>query len=222
MNTDDILAEFEASGSERLRAQNARHGVDQPQFGVKMGDIRAMAKRIKKNHPLAIDLWSSGYFEGQMLALLILNPCELTVEDMDGMVQSIRSPQVADWFGTNVSKKHPDKEQARQIWMVSDHSWALRAGWSLTAERIAKDADGLNLEALLERIATEMPTASPQVQWMMNTALAFVGIHHAALREQAVTLGERMGIYRDYPTPKGCTSPFAPIWIAEMVRRQAV
>ena len=222
MNTDDILAEFEASGSERLRAQNARHGVDQPQFGVKMGDIRAMAKRIKKNHPLAIDLWSSGYFESQMLALLILNPRELTVEDMDGMVQSIRSPQVADWFGTNVSKKHPDKEQARQIWMVSDHSWALRAGWSLTAERIAKDADGLNLEALLERIATEMPTASPQVQWMMNTALAFVGIHHAALREQAVTLGERMGIYRDYPTPKGCTSPFAPIWIAEMVRRQAV
>ena len=222
MNTDDILAEFEASGSERLRAQNARHGVDQPQFGVKMGDIRAMAKRIKKNHPLAIDLWSSGYFEGQMLALLILNPCELTVEDMDGMVQSIRSPQVADWFGTNVSKKHPDKEQARQIWMVSDHSWALRAGWSLTAERVAKDADGLNLEALLERIATEMPTASPQVQWMMNTTLAFIGIHHAALREQAVTLGERMGIYRDYPTPKGCTSPFAPIWIAEMVRRQAV
>jgi len=222
MNTDDILAEFEAACSERLRAQNARHGVDQPQFGVKMGDIRAMAKRIKKNHPLAIDLWSSGYFEGQMLALLILNPCELTVEDMDGMVQSIRSPQVADWFGTNVSKKHPDKEQARQIWMVSDHSWALRAGWSLTAERIAKDADGLNLEALLERIATEMPTASPQVQWMMNTALAFIGIHHAALREQAVTLGERMGIYRDYPTPKGCTSPFAPIWIAEMVRRQAV
>jgi len=222
MNTDDILAEFEAAGSERLRAQNARHGVDQPQFGVKMGDIRAMAKRIKKNHPLAIDLWSSGYFEGQMLALLILNPCELTVEDMDGMVQSIRSPQVADWFGTNVSKNHPDKEQARQIWMVSDHSWALRAGWSLTAERIAKDADGLNLEALLERIATEMPTASPQVQWMMNTTLAFIGIHHAALREQAVTLGERMGIYRDYPTPKGCTSPFAPIWIAEMVRQQAV
>ena len=222
MNTDDILAEFEAACSEQLRAQNARHGVDQPQFGVKMGDIRAMAKRIKKNHPLAIDLWSSGYFESQMLALLILNPRELTVEDMDGMVQSIRSPQVADWFGTNVSKKHPDKEQARQIWMVSDHSWALRAGWSLTAERIAKDADGLNLEALLERIATEMPTASPHVQWMMNTALAFVGIHHAALREQAVTLGERMGIYRDYPTPKGCTSPFAPIWIAEMVRRQAV
>ena len=222
MNTDDILAEFEASGSERLRAQNARHGVDQRQFGVKMGDIRAMAKRIKKNHPSAMDLWSRGYFESQMLALLILNPRELTVEDMDGMVQSIRSPQVADWFGTNVSKKHPDKEQARQIWMVSDHSWALRAGWSLTAERIAKDADGLNLEALLERIATEMPTASPQVQWMMNTALAFIGIHHAALREQAVTLGERMGIYRDYPTPKGCTSPFAPIWIAEMVRRQAV
>lgn len=222
MTAADILAEFEAAGSDRLRAQNARHGVDQPQYGVKMGDIRAMAKRVKTNHPLAMELWASGNFEGQMLALLTLKVRELTVADMDRMVRSIRSSQVADWFGTNVSKKHPDKEQARQLWMASDHPWALRAGWSLTAERIAKDPEGLDLAALLDRIAAEMPTAPAQAQWTMNTALAFIGIHHPTLRERALKLGEQMGIYRDYPTPKGCTSPFAPLWIGEMVKRQTV
>jgi hypothetical protein len=54
----------------------------------------------------------------------------------------------------------------------------------------------------------------------MNTALANIGINHPALRERALEIGERLGIYRNYPTPKGCTSPFAPLWINEMVRRQ--
>lgn len=47
-----------------------------------------------------------------------------------------------------------------------------------------------------------------------------IGIHFPELRERAIAIGERLGIYRDYPVSKGCTSPFAPIWINEMVRRQ--
>jgi 3-methyladenine DNA glycosylase AlkD len=54
----------------------------------------------------------------------------------------------------------------------------------------------------------------------MNSCLASIGIHHAAHRERALAIGEKLGVYRDYPTPKGCTSPLAPLWIAEMVRRQ--
>jgi 3-methyladenine DNA glycosylase AlkD len=54
----------------------------------------------------------------------------------------------------------------------------------------------------------------------MNNTLAAIGIHHPAQRARALEIGERLGVYRDYPTPPGCTSPFAPIWIGEMVRRE--
>jgi hypothetical protein len=54
----------------------------------------------------------------------------------------------------------------------------------------------------------------------MNFCLAGIGIHFPGLRNRAIAIGERLGIYRDYPVSKGCTSPFAPIWINEMVRRQ--
>jgi 3-methyladenine DNA glycosylase AlkD len=47
------------------------------------------------------------------------------------------------------------------------------------------------------------------------------GIHFPDHRKRAIAIGEKLGIYRDYPVPKGCTSPFAPIWINEMVRRQS-
>lgn len=66
----------------------------------------------------------------------------------------------------------------------------------------------------------EMGTAAPEAQWTMNSCLAEIGIHFAKHRKRAIAIGEKLGIYRDYPCSKGCTSPFAPIWINEMVRRQ--
>ena len=53
-----------------------------------------------------------------------------------------------------------------------------------------------------------------------NGALAEIGIHFPKHRKRALAIGEKLGVFRDYPTSKGCTSPFAPIWINEMVRRQ--
>ena len=105
--------------------------------------------------------------------------------------------------------------------MVSDHAMAARAGWSMTAERLAKKPTGLDLVALLDRIEAEMATAEAEPQWTMNTTLAMIGIHHPMHRARALAIGERLGIYRDYPTPPGCTSPFAPSWIGGMVRRAA-
>jgi hypothetical protein len=114
----------------------------------------------------------------------------------------------------------PDKEALRQKWLADDDPWAARAGWSLTSERIAKSPEGLDLPALLERIETEMGTAEPAVQWTMNSCLAAIGIHFPKYRKRAVAIGEALGVYRDYPVSKGCTSPFAPIWINAMVSRK--
>lgn len=54
----------------------------------------------------------------------------------------------------------------------------------------------------------------------MNFVLAEIGIHNPNLRERAILIGDNLGIYKDYPFSKGCTSPFAPIWIETMVSRR--
>jgi 3-methyladenine DNA glycosylase AlkD len=91
----------------------------------------------------------------------------------------------------------------------------------LTADRVAENPEGLDLPALLNRIESEMGKAATEVQWTMNCALAKIGIHFPEHRKRAIAIGEKLGIYRDYPCSKGCTSPFAPIWINAMVARQA-
>jgi 3-methyladenine DNA glycosylase AlkD len=55
----------------------------------------------------------------------------------------------------------------------------------------------------------------------MAAGLGQIGIEHAEHRDRVIDIGERLGVLKDYPTPPGCTSPFVPIWVGEMVRRQA-
>jgi 3-methyladenine DNA glycosylase AlkD len=216
----ETLGKLESLGSERVRAQNRKRGAGSRQFGVRLGDIRKVAATIEASHELAVALWDTGNLEARLLAILLIKPRNVSRDEMDRMVRSADVAQLADWLNAYIVKNHPDKEPLRQSWMADDHPWAARAGWSLTSERVRKFPDDLDLEALLNRIESEMGSAPPAVQWTMNACLASIGIHAPGHRRRALAIGEALGIYRDYPVSKGCTSPFAPIWINEMVRRQ--
>lgn len=220
MNLKQTLSQLKALGDERMRAQNKKRGAGDNQFGVKLGDIRKLANEIKANQELAIALWETGNIDARLLAILLMKPKIFSSDEMDRMVRSVEFVQVAEWFNSYVAKNHPDKETLREKWMHDDDVWAARAGWGLTSERVGKNPKGLDLTAVLDRIESEMQDAPPEVQWTMNFTLASIGIHSPKHRKRAIAIGEALGIYRDYPVSKGCTSPFAPIWINEMVRRQ--
>ena len=220
MTVAEVLARLEALGDEKVRARNRRLGAGDAQFGAKLGDLRKLAKAIGTDHELALALWATANLEARLLAILILEPKRLGGAELDAMVRAARFGQLADWLNAYVVKQHPEKETLRGGWMADDDPWAARAGWDLTAQRVARSPEGLDLGALLDHIEEELEAADPATQWTMNHTLAAIGIHHAEHRARAVAIGEALGVYRDYPVSKGCTSPFAPIWIGEMVRRQ--
>jgi 3-methyladenine DNA glycosylase AlkD len=179
-----------------------------------------LAKKLKTNHELALALWDTGNLDAQFLATLLMKPTALSADESEKLVRSVTFAWLADWLHSYVVKEHADKETLRKKWMTSDDRWEARAGWQLTAGRVAKSPEGLDLKGLLDRIEKEMASAVPEVQWTMNCCLAEIGIHNPKLRKRAIAIGEKLGIYRDYPVSKGCTSPFAPIWIDYMVKRQ--
>jgi 3-methyladenine DNA glycosylase AlkD len=220
MTLEETLTQLKALGNEKMRAQNTKNGAGDNQFGVRLGELRKLAKTIKTDHELALALWATGNIDARLLAILLIKPKSLSADEMDRMVRSVTFVQVADWLNAYVVKHHPDKEPLRQGWMVTDDPMAARAGWSLTTERVVKSPEGLSIPALLDRIESEMGSAAPEVQWTMNHTLAEIGIHFSDHRERAIAIGETLGIYRDYPVSKGCTSPFAPIWIHAMVNRK--
>jgi 3-methyladenine DNA glycosylase AlkD len=221
MTLKEALKQLEALGNAKVRALNAKSGAGDKQFGVSLGDIRKVAKKIKTDHRLALSLWETGNVDAQFLGALLIQPKKLSADEMDRMVRSVAFVRVADWLIAYIVRQHPDKETLRQKWMAKGDRWQVRAGWDLTSERVAKSPDGLDLPALLDRVESEMAGAAPEVQWTMNMTLATIGIHFPKHRKRAIAIGEKLGIYRDWPVSKGCTPPFAPIWINFMVSRKA-
>lgn len=221
MTIDEILTQLKSLGDDARRAHNVKAGAPDNQFGVKLGDLRGIAKKLKTNHALALQLWETGNVEAQLLATLIIKPKSLSADEVDKLTRSTTCTQVADWLNSYVVAEHPDKETLREKWMKAKDRWAARAGWNFTASRVNKGtADGLDLPALLDRIEKEMPKAKPEVQWTMNNTLGAIGIHHPPLRKRALAIGEKIGLYRDWPVSKGCIIPYVPIWVEEMVKRQ--
>jgi 3-methyladenine DNA glycosylase AlkD len=229
MNLEETLAKLESLGDEKRRAHNAKPWAGNPagaaklkQFGCAMGDLRALAKKIKTNHALALELWKTGNIDAQLLAILLMKPKELSAKELDKMVRTTRFAWVADWLNSYIVQEQPpaEKEKLRIKWMEDNDGWAARAGWNLTATKVGKDADGLDLPALLDRIEKEMPKARPETQWTMNNTLMAIGIKDAKLRKRAIAIGEKIGLYKDWPMSKGCVIPYVPVCVPEMVKRQ--
>ena len=214
---DELMAELTGLADVRIREVNERHGDD---HAVNLTKLRAIAKRVKKNHPLALELWGTGDSAARLLAILVGRPREFSATELDAMIREARTRKVHDWLVGYVVLKGPHAEELRVTWMADDDPVVASAGWALTANRVVKKPEGLDLLALLDQIEAEMAGAHDRLQWEMNTTLAQIGIENPALRSRALEIGERLGVLRDYPTPPNCTSPFAPEWITEMVRRK--
>lgn len=218
LNTvDEVLAELEALADERILAVNQKHGDD---HAVNLTKLRAVAKRLKKNQDLARELWASGDTAACLLALLICRPKEYSLEELDTMLREARFPKIQDWLRNYVVKNSRHHDALRVLWFTDPDPLVASVGWALTADLVFKQPDSLDLSGLLDTIEQEMATAPDRLQWAMNTCLAHIGIEDPHLRERALRIGEDLEVLKDYPTSAGCVSPYAPIWITEMVRRQ--
>ncbi len=213
----EVMAELAELEDSKTREVNEKHGDD---HGVNLSKLRALAKRLKTQQELACRLWETDDTAARLLAILICRPKAFERDELDVMLREARTPKVHDWLVNYVVKKNPHSEELRLTWFADPDPVVASAGWALTTERVAKKPESLDLAGLLDVIEAEMKDAPDRLQWAMNHCLAQIGIEHVEHRARALDIGARLEVLKDYPTSPGCTSPFAPIWITEMVRRQ--
>ncbi|WP_166990042.1 DNA alkylation repair protein [Paramicrobacterium chengjingii] len=213
----ELLNELAGLEDPKMRAVNERHGDD---HGVNLSALRRIAKRLKKQHALARELWASDDTAAMLLGILICRPKDFEKNELDRMLPEAHAPKVQDWLVNYVVKKSAYVEELRIVWFHDHRPNVASAGWALTTDRVVKKSDGLDLHAILDEIEANMKDAPERLQWAMNTCLAQIGIAHPEHRDRAISIGERLEVLKDYPTPPNCTSPYAPLWIAELVRRQ--
>lgn len=194
---------------------------------TKLGDLRKIAAEIKKDHALAMELWSTGAFLPRQLAILLMDKKLLSPELIDQLDADMHSHplvernQLVDWLMANQLTK--DKKLITLIlsWGNSSSSLQRRIYWYYQARlRWTGQTAHENTEALLTSIEAHIATEEPEVQWAMNFTAGWIGIYDKKYRDRCIAVGEKTGLYKSEMVSKGCTPDYLPEFIAIEIKKR--
>lgn len=187
---------------------------------TKLGDLRNIAKDIKKDHQLAIELWSTKHFSARQLAILIMDKKLLSEEVIDNLVSDISQHnqneklQLVDWLMANQLTKDKKTIDLIESWEVNQSSLKRRIYWYYQGRLRWTGQIPLNSEGLLTKIENRIEKELPEVQWAMNFTTGWIGVYEKKYRSRCVKLGEKTGLYKGKMVSKGCTPEYLPEFIA--------
>lgn len=188
--------------------------------GTKLGDLRKIAKTIKKDHDLAMELWSTGAFMPRQLAILIMDKKQINqafIDQLDTDMQTHEYKErnhLTDWLMANQLMKDKKMIALMKSWENSSSALQRRIFWYYQARlRWTGQTPPDNTEELLESIEENMADEAPEVQWAMNFTAGQIGTYDSAQRARCIALGEQIGLYKDEVAPKGCTPNYLPEFI---------
>ncbi len=195
--------------------------------GTKLGDLRKIAKEIKKDHSLALELWSTGEFFSRQLAILIMDKKLLTQDFIDQLDKDMQNHEyderthLADWLMANQLARDKKTIGLIECWEHSSSVIQRRIFWYYQARlRWTGQTPPNNTDDLLSSIEKKMTKAEPEVQWAMNFTAAWIGIFDPAYRSRCVAIGEKTGLYKDEVVLKGCTPNYLPEFIKIEVNKR--
>ncbi len=195
---------------------------------TKLGDLRKIAKEIKRDHSLAMELWASGQFLARQLAILIMDNKQLSQEVINQLDQDMQTHsldernQLIDWLMANQLARDKKTIALMESWENSSSKLQRRIYWYYQARlRWVGQTPPGNTEELLAAIERNIADEQPEVQWAMNFTAAWIGIYEKKYRKRCVVIGEQTGLYKGEMVSKGCTPDYLPEFIAiEVAKRK--
>lgn len=186
---------------------------------TKFGDLRTIAKDIKKDHSLAMELWSSKLFLARQLAILIMDKKLLSEEVIDRLVSDIHQHNpseklhLMDWLLANQLTKDKNTVALIEGWEDSASSLKRRTYWYYQARLRWTGQIQANSEELLSKIEKKIEKEVEEVQWVMNFTAGWIGVYEKKYRNRCVALGEETQLYKGKMVSKGCTPEYLPEFI---------
>lgn len=206
---DQALQELASLGSEQTRRTYLRHGVSEPLFGVRFGDLRPLARRIGPDHALASQLWVTGNYDARLLACMVAQPEQATEVELDAWLADIDQYTLVDVFVSELAGRLPERLARAERWIASDRDRTAQAGWDLMNEVALSDEDVPDAVfiAQLERIAERMSGYGNWTRRAASNAITGIGLRNATLEATARRTAARMGHVEFDPGQTSCVMP---------------
>jgi 3-methyladenine DNA glycosylase AlkD len=195
MDVDDVLAWLGRRGTKRNVDGMARYGiVARRAFGVPMGTMRSLAKRIGRDHALAAALWKSGWHEARMLATRVADPARVTPAQMDAWAASFENWAQCDTACLQLFDRSPFAWGRVRPWASSPREFVRRGAFALMASLALHDkaTPDARFEALLPLIAKGARDDRNFVKKGVSWALRSVGRRSRRLNGATRELARRL------------------------------
>ncbi len=196
---------------------------------TKLGDVRTIAKSIKRDHELAMELWTTGRFLPRQLAILIMDNKLLSQDLINKLEKDMQTHQfdernqLIDWLMANQLTKDKKTIGLIQSWMNSFYSLQRRTFWYYQARlRWMGKTPPDNTPDLLSEIEASITIEEPEVQWAMNFTTGWIGVFEKKYRNRCIMLGEKTGLYKGEVVSKGCTPNYLPEFIAMETNKRGI
>ena len=220
MSLDETMRALEKAGTAQARKTYARHGAQEPMFGVSFATLSTMVKKIKVDHELALALWGTKNHDARVLAMKIADPAKIRPADLDRWTKDNPMPMCGAYISALAAESPHGATKARE-WLASSDEKMRAAGWGLAGflsnqDEATPDDWFLKRLAEIERSIHSAPNAERAA---MNMAVITIGGRNAALRKAATAAAKRIGKVEIDHGDTACKTPEAASYIDKMWER---
>jgi len=225
MTAKDIIDEIRPLGSDSYKKILFNHGVKEPCLGVKIGDLKKIQKRIKKNYQLALDLYDTGVYDAMYLAGMIADDARMTKKDLQRWADRAYGAALSTTV-SSVAAGSPIGYEVAMEWIESKKDCVAAAGWSTLSDIVSTrddaELDVAELKRLLQRVQKTIHQAPNTVRYTMNSFVICVGSHVRALTDLALEIAGKIGTVEVDMGNTACEVPFAPDYIRKVQKRGTI
>lgn len=220
MTTAEVMQELKQFGNEQTKRMHTTHGAPEPLYGVKVGDLKKLQKKIKKDHALALELYETGNSDAMYLAGLIADPEAMTKKDLERWAKTASWYMISEYTVAWVAAGSRFGYELALTWINSPKENIASSGWAALASIVSITPDDkLDIDALgglLDRIADTIHDAANRVRYTMNGFIIAVGTAVPALTEKAKAIAEKIGLVKVDMGGTACKVPPAVEYILKV------
>jgi 3-methyladenine DNA glycosylase AlkD len=194
-NIASILNELQSLANARNAAGMARFGITGKKLlGISMGQLRALARRIGRNHGVAEKLWSSGIFEARLLAALVAEPARVTRRQADSWARDFECWADCDGLCIHLFRKTPFAHELALSWSRRREELVKRAGFTMIATLAVHDKAAADtvFSDYLARVEDESKDERHNVKKGVNWALRQIGKRNRRLNREASRVAKKI------------------------------
>jgi hypothetical protein len=222
MTLKEVMKELEAKGSEQTKKTHKRHGAKEPFFGVKIGDLKLIHKKIKGDQALAMQLYATGNSDAQYLAGMVADGKKMTAEQIQHWMETASWQMISGTTVVWVASEHPDGLALALRWIDSPDESIASGGWNtLSALAAIVPDDKLPVKqfgALLDRVVKTLKSSPDRIRYTMNGFVISCGTYIAPLGEKSIAAAEKLGKVEADMGDTDCQVPDAVSYILKSRR----